>query len=65
MSQFELSEFIGQLQGLLDALCVFACGLSRHVFPASFSIQQRAHFLNPLVGFQTLICNLLQQKEME
>lgn len=59
-TQFKSGKLVGQLQGLLDALRVSSCSLGRHVFPTSFSIQQRAHFLNPLTGLQTTVCNILQ-----
>lgn len=40
ISQAELGKGSGQLQGLLQATHVLACGLSRHIFATTFAIHQ-------------------------
>lgn len=59
LSQFKPCKLVGHLQRLLQALCVPASGLGRHVLAASFAVQQGAQLLDPLAGLQAALGHVL------
>lgn len=61
LSQLHLSELMGQLQRLLQAVRVLPSSLSRHVLAAPFAIQEGAELLNPLAGLQATAGHFLER----
>lgn len=65
LPQFEPCKLVGHLERLLQALCVPARGLCRHVFAASLAVQQGTQLLNPLAGLQATVSHILQRRKVE